>query len=102
MGNICARPKKETPTEPDPVLDLNQLLIKEYVDQILASKSTNIAAVPDFAERKAYTIAYTLLFYHLQESLQKTKIVLLGHEITFQVRVIDPTERSTENPEIAP
>jgi hypothetical protein len=101
MGNTFERPKKETP-DPDPVLDLSQLLVKEYVDQILASKSTNIAAVPDFAERKAYTIAYTLLFYHLQESLQKTKLVVLGHEITFQVRVLDPTERLTENPETAP
>jgi len=57
--------------------------VNEYVEQILNSSSTNMVGIPDSVERKVYTICLTLLFFHLQHSLQQSKIILFGHEISF-------------------
>lgn len=70
----------------------DQKIVDRYVNMILSQKRTNIKMVPDHIERNVYMIVFTLLLYHLQNSLEKSKLVFMDHEITFHVRPLTPEE----------
>jgi len=88
MGNSCnwksLFSKKETPLPPD---DTEQI-VEKYIKLLLSKPSTEIRAVPDVMERKAYSILFHLLFHHLQNSLHDSKIIIFDHEITFRVQPV--------------
>ena len=64
---------------PIQILDNNK--IQEIVKQLLKNKNINVGLLPDAIEGKLYENMIKIVLAILQDTLQDTKIDLLGHQI---------------------
>ena len=85
-----------TPKKEDIVSENQKKFIEEYAEKLLSSSSVNLKMVPDVMEKKMYIILLTIILSEMKESLEKTSIVILGHEITFSFKPIKPSEDAHE------
>jgi len=82
MGNlICTSSLASVPENE------KERIIQKYVEKIVSQ--TNIKAVPDAMERKMYNILFTVVLDLLEDTLQKSKIVIMDHEITFNIKPVE-------------
>ena len=81
MGNLICTSSSSLPENE------KERIIQKYVEKIVSQ--TNIKAVPDAMERKMYNILFTVVLDLLEDTLQKSKIVIMDHEITFNIKPVE-------------
>lgn len=85
-----------TQKKEDLVSEEQKKFIEQYAEKLLASSSVNLKMVPDVMEKKMYIVLLTIILSEMKESLEKTSIVILGHEITFSFKPIPPSQDTHE------
>lgn len=76
----------EIDTKPGSKLSKERL--NEIVENMIQDENVNIDYLPDWVERKIYRNVFTILINLLDESLETTKVKLLGHQINFNIEAV--------------
>lgn len=114
MGNILVKKKKEDkkedvkPTnnlvddssyEHDEANDPETLIVQELVARYIHDKHLNSKFIPDFIEKRIYSNMLRVSIGLLRDTLEHTKIEVLGHRITINVTPIEEDDKE-KNQEI--
>ena len=70
----------------NPIQTIDDKKIKDIVKNLLLNKNINIGLLPDKIESKLYENIIKIILSILQETLNNTKVELLGHEIKMNLK----------------
>jgi hypothetical protein len=69
-------------------------VIDALVERFLCNDRINNPLIPDFIERTIYRNVYRLLIGLIQENLESSSVLLLGHRVTLTMSPVPITERT--------
>lgn len=67
---------------------LSKMKIEEYINSLLNNENVNITYIPDIAEKQMYINIFSLIINILDETLKKTSVKFLGHELIFELKPV--------------
>ena len=69
-------------------------VIDAMVERFLCNDRINNPLIPDFIERTIYRNVYRLLIGLIQENLESSSVLLLGHRVTLTMTPVPFTEQT--------
>lgn len=83
MGTAFGKKSTRTPDE---------IVIEQYVDQLLKNSSVNSSCIPDRFERRLYASLFHVLVGNLKQACDTLELKFLNYRITIHVEPLqDPT-----------